>query len=392
MAPRSGQKGARQVEAGTGLDRVMETLPPVKLSGGRSASALAEALRASLAGGEYPAGRFLPALRELGRSHGVTAETVRRGLKLLENEGLLVSVPRHGFRVTGRANDPTRGCPVGFVLSSQLAGEPLNEFHTRLMAELQAAAGRRGWSLLGIGSAGMPGAEVIRQCQASRTWGLIIDAHGADIVRRARAAGLGVVMVDSWHPDAGVDAVVQDGFGGGFTAARYLAERRCRRVAWFGPACVTVHARSRFGGAVSGLQESGLSMPPEMIVDTPDEDTRELARQLLSRSDRPDAVLALFPQKLAEIAQAAIDLGLEPGRDLELVGWTAEELDGSLLAAMPRGVVPARINWSMRTLADTALERLASLRRGPDRQETRICVKTWLRRPPGVEKREGDES
>jgi DNA-binding FadR family transcriptional regulator len=119
---------------------------------GPAAASAARLVRRLLESGSPGVGEFLPPVRELGRSHSVDMKTMWRALKGLEAEGLLVSVPRQGFRVTGRVNDPTRGCPVGFVLSAQLAGTPLNEFHVRLMAELQGAAGRRGWSLLGIGA------------------------------------------------------------------------------------------------------------------------------------------------------------------------------------------------------------------------------------------------
>jgi DNA-binding LacI/PurR family transcriptional regulator len=218
----------------------------------------------------------------------------------------------------------------------------------------------------------------------------VIDAHDEDNIRRAREAGLAVVMVDSWRPDAELDAVVQDGFAGGFTAAQHLAARGHRRVAWFGPTKLTIHARGRFGGAVCGLREGGVDLPPEMIVEAPhDDDTTALARRFLGRKDRPDAVLTLFQPKCAEVARVAVELGLELGRDLELVGWSAEELDDGFLSRLPEGYVPARISWSIRTMAEMALERLSARRSQPELPVVRLCVPTVLKSSSEIPKAGG---
>lgn len=348
------------------------------IEGGPAAGKLAAGLRERIESGDIASGQFLPSVRRLSRERGLAHKTVYHALRTLAAEGFVSAEPGRGYRVLARANDPDRGCPVGYVLSSQLAGEPFNPFYTRLMAELQAAAGRQGWSLLGIGARNMTGAEVVEQCVASRSWGLIVDVHGPEIVKLARRAGLAVVMIDSWHPDAGVDAVVKDGFEGGFAAARYLVGRGRKRIAWFGPATLTVDGRSRFGGAASGLLEDGLALAPEMIVDVPEGDSQEAARQLLSGRKRPDAVLALSPGKCREIARAAKERGLKVGEDIEVVGWCAEEFKAEFLAGLPGGGVPPLVEWSMKTMADTAVERLAERREQPALPAMRINIETRL--------------
>jgi len=346
--------------------------------GGPAASNLAAALRSGIESGEIAAGSFLPSVRKLRRERGLAHKTVYRALRILTAEGLVSAEPGRGYRVLARVNDPDRGCPVSYVFSAQFSGTPLNSFLTRMLAELQGAAGRQGWSLLGVGARGMTPAGVIEQCVASRSWGIIVEAHGPELIARARKAGLAVVMIDSWQQDSGVDAVVQDGFGGGFAAAQHLAKLGRRRIAWFGPATATVHGRSRFGGAVSGLLENGLAFAPRMTVDAAEGDTQESARKLLSGRDRPDGVLALWPRKCAEIARAAAELGLKPGRDIDVIGWSAEEFESEFLKDMPAGWVPPRVNWSMRTLADTAVERLSERRERPDLPPMRINVETRL--------------
>jgi DNA-binding LacI/PurR family transcriptional regulator/DNA-binding transcriptional regulator YhcF (GntR family) len=349
------------------------------IEGGPAAAELAAGLRKNIESGDIAAGEFLPSVRRLSRERSLAHKTVYHALRTLAAEGFVSAEPGRGYRVLARANDPHRGCPVSYVLSSQLVGEDINPFYTRLMAELQGAAGRQGWSLLGVGTSNMTPAKSIEQCVASRSWGLIVETHGSELIARALKAGFAVVMIDSWSAGAGVDAVIQDGFGGGFTAAEYLAGRDRKRIAWFGPATLTVHGRSRFGGAVSGLLENGLALAPELIVDAREGDTFEAARRLLSGRNRPDAVLALSPSKCVEIARAAKELGLAPGEDIDLVGWSADEFEPQFAADLPAGWSPPRITWSMRTLVNTAMERLAERRERPDLPAMRINIETRLK-------------
>jgi DNA-binding LacI/PurR family transcriptional regulator len=351
------------------------------MEGGPAAAQLASELRHDIEEGQLAPGDFLPSVRSLKEQKHLAHQTVYNALRVLVSDGFVSAEPGRGYRVMARANDPTRGCPVACLFSSMLAGKSLSSFYAKLRDELQSAARRQGWSLMTAGARGMRAEQAIEECSAARSWAIVIDAHAPEIVERARQAGLTVIMVDSWHPDAGVDAVVQDGFGGGMRAARYLAGKGHQRIAWFGAATGTVHGQSRYGGAVSGLLDAGLAFPSDMVINVDETPSADAARKLLAREDRPTAVLALQPSKCAEIANAAVELGLSPGKDLEIVGWCASEYEQEFLAALPPGFVPPRISWSMRTLADTAIERLAQRRTNPGLAAMRINIETSLRAP-----------
>ncbi|MEU8958820.1 winged helix-turn-helix domain-containing protein [Streptomyces sp. NPDC048518] len=59
---------------------------------------IVDALRQEIEGGEHLSG--LPSEAELMRKHGVARNTIRRALKTLEAEGVLVSAPGIGWRVS----------------------------------------------------------------------------------------------------------------------------------------------------------------------------------------------------------------------------------------------------------------------------------------------------
>jgi DNA-binding LacI/PurR family transcriptional regulator len=353
-------------------------------SGGRGATSLAESIRGSIAGGTYPVGKFLPATRQLSGEHGVTAETVRRALKLLQRDGLLASVPRHGFRVMSRANDPTRGCPVAYVLSSQKAGAVWTGFNQVLLGSLQGAAARRGWSILGTGAAGLRPRDILDQCLASRAWGLIVDVHDPEIVRLARKAGLAAVMVDAWHEDAGVDAVIQDNFLGGKLAGQHLAAHGHKEAAWFGPVTGSVHSLERFGGAVAGLRKGGARLAAEIEVDIEDPELAAKARSFLERKGRPAAVLALWSNLAQALVAAAGELGIKVDGGLDIVGWCSEELyESEYRAGMGSAKPPPAVTWRVKDLADMAITRLAQRLAEPNLVPQRISVPVRLKTSGG---------
>lgn len=64
---------------------------------------IASALRDGIADGTYQPGTLLPSVRTLAAGHGVSDEPVRRALRALAGEGLVVSEPGRGVRVTPTA-------------------------------------------------------------------------------------------------------------------------------------------------------------------------------------------------------------------------------------------------------------------------------------------------
>ncbi|MFC4062249.1 GntR family transcriptional regulator [Planomonospora corallina] len=71
------------------------------LTGGRVYRQLADRLRAQITAGTYPPGNTLPSEAALSAQFRVARTTARRGLAVLENEGLIVTLPGKGRVVAG---------------------------------------------------------------------------------------------------------------------------------------------------------------------------------------------------------------------------------------------------------------------------------------------------
>ncbi|HOX06500.1 MAG TPA: GntR family transcriptional regulator [Planctomycetota bacterium] len=362
-------------------------IPPAKVSGnvkngGRAAAKLAVALQADIAAGKLVGGSFLPTERDLAETHGIGRMTVRRALKSLEAGGLIAAEPRHGYRVMARSNAPEFGCPLAYVLEAAQRPEEWDETHKTLLTGFQSALAARGGSLLSLSSKSLSPARVLDQLLAGKAWGAALDAVNLELLELVRRNGFPAVMVDAWTAETPIDAVLQDDYQGGMLAAGHLASLGHRRIAWIGPLTQSAHSLGRYAGAVAGLVKAGLELPADLRIETVEAGAEAAARALLSRPDRPDAIIALWTGVSVAVGRAARGLGLVVGRDLGLVGWSMEELYSSVFRpGFPDGQVPPAVVWSVADMAETAVCRLAERRANPKLPPLRINVPVRLRMP-----------
>jgi LacI family transcriptional regulator len=343
----------------------------------RGSAGLVESIRGAIETGVYSPGQFVPSARELSGTYGISPETVRRGLKLLEREGLLAAEPRQGFRVVSPRERDATEVPVAYVTTHHFDLRNAQPANWAISSTLQEAAGSRGWTTLGAHASGDLG-RIADQLAAAKAWGVVLDTLDEALVEAVHATGLPTVMVNSWVEDQDVDVVIQDNYRGGFLAAKHLAESGAKRVGWVGPVETMCHSRERHAGAVAGLGSLGLKIDEAHVVRASGESLGEDLVALLSTDDRPDALLVFWKGMAREVRAAAEVLELQIGTDLMLVGWCVEELYESEHAAVFAGCeVPPAVVWRASDMADAALERLEVLRKGGGPRRT--CVPVRLR-------------
>lgn len=67
---------------------------------------LAGLLRDRIAAGEFRPGDALPSEKDLQQEHGLARETVRRAMRVLRDEGLVVTIPGRGTFVPPEPTEP----------------------------------------------------------------------------------------------------------------------------------------------------------------------------------------------------------------------------------------------------------------------------------------------
>ncbi|MHC4916162.1 MAG: substrate-binding domain-containing protein [Planctomycetota bacterium] len=348
-------------------------------SKGRALSAFVERILAEIGNGRYARGSFIPPTRTLAELYDTSAETARRGLKLLESQGVLVAEGRAGFRVAQVEDDRTVK-PVAFITSHSPLRPETQPATAALFLAMQAAGARRGWPILGAHGGTGSADSVTNQLLGSRCWGAILDTINEELYAAVVRCGLPTVMVNSWVEDSPISTVLQDNYRGGFLAAEYLLAQGAKRIAWVGPVSAYCHSRERFAGASACLRAAGIDIEQRDCLEPREKLDAGKVAALLRRSDRPEGILALGLLSSAAVKEAADELGLTIGRDFELVSWVAEECyEGSYLPIFRGGAAAPAVVWSGATMAERALALLADVGDGLIGEPVRLCVPTKLK-------------
>ncbi len=355
------------------------------MKGRRPGSRIRTALRQELASGDLRAGEYLPPLRELSKKYDVTRKTITRALKMLEDEGLVCMEPRRGCRILATANDPAHGCPIAFINGINLEWEvsqgrykPYQNSHLIL----QKVASKRGWSVLGIDGRNRNHEFIMHQLRAARVCGVVVSSVSLNLVREFKNYGLPIVVIDSWFEEEAVDTIIQDNFQGGMLAARHPLSHGHERIAWMGSRRDTSHSMARYSGALMELRRQGGSIPDEFDFECDKHSAVEVGKTILQKKNRPRAILALWLNIAIGLVKAARELGMEPGVDFDMVGWTSgEEYERDYTPTFTGFRVQPAIFWDPMEMAEQAVDRLESQRRVSNLPPVRVSVPTVLRMP-----------
>ncbi|WP_169789899.1 LacI family DNA-binding transcriptional regulator [Actinoplanes subtropicus] len=199
-------------------------------------------------------------------------------------------------------------------------------------------------------------------------------APGAEELARIRRSGLPVVLIDAHHRS--VPRVVSDDVEGGRLVGRHLLELGHTRIGFVGdpprPALGVQSSRMRLRGVIEALQERGLGIAPEHIVEG--EHSRaggqDSARTILSRPDPPTAIVAANDTLAFGVLAAARERGLDVPRDLSVVGY--DDIDAADLVQL------TTMHQPLRESGTEAVRRLLAILDGTDNGPLRSVLPVHL--------------
>lgn len=156
--------------------------------------------------------------------------------------------------------------------------------------------------------------------------GLILLGGGIisdDMVMELKETGIPLVLVDNYTHKGDVLSVHSDHYGAGFLATEYLIARGHRRIGFISGPVKYKPLVDRYAGYCAALMEHGLPLVPEYV--SPNMDRKFIKgyyemKHLMELPERPTAVFAVSDRSAFGAVQALRDMGLEPGRDIELIG------------------------------------------------------------------------
>jgi LacI family transcriptional regulator len=306
-----------------------------------------------------------PTIRDVAQQAGVSIATVSRVL----NDRADVSVEtRERVREVARA--------VGYTADAAARG--LATQRTQLVAVVVGDnAGHRDLSLLFFGKVM---AAISRRLARSGFDSLLLQPLELGVHHRFDAAILiGIdasdpLVTDLWKrglPYVGVDVRVggrrnafvgSDHAAGVRLALAHLYERGHRRIAHIAGARNTVAGADRIGAFQRETRALGLELPEEYLreADFSSEGGYRATSELLALEQRPTAIVAASDLMALAALQAIRDAGLEPGRDVAVVGF--DDLEAAALAYPPL----TTIRQDREKLGTLAAERAMELMEHPD--------------------------
>jgi DNA-binding LacI/PurR family transcriptional regulator len=351
---------------------------PISKTRAPSTARTTESIRKDYLGGDVRPNSFLPGERELAGRYGVARITIRRALQQLASEGLVRAEAGRGYRALMRIARVKNGSPAAFIVS-----KPQRDW-TYTMNEVASFFQRQlvedDWLTLSVSTENRTSQELLTTLSQAKVWGAALDTPHEWVFKSVFESGLPCVSVDNLCSCVPIDSILQDNHGGGMQAAQFLIERGHTRIAWLGDIKESLHSLERYSGATCAFIRAGRQMPTEYTLSHPDYWNQQAIREMLTRHDRPTAILSLWSDLTISTCRIARDLGLVPGRDLDIIGWSTEEgyrahIQQQLgTASSP----PPTIVWSTAEMARTAITRLLWHIREPGLKPLRVSIPTRL--------------
>lgn len=184
-------------------------------------------------------------------------------------------------------------------------------------------------------------------------------------VNRLTSHNIPTVLIEYPHPD--LSSVEIDDVAGGRMATEFLIQKGHRRIAFLGDTDLpeyAIHPVSlRLMGFRQALQNAGISLPEEFVRLAPytQEQTRQVAGELLSLSNPPTAIFAATDFQALGVLKAARQLKIDVPRQLAVIGF--DDLDMAEYADLT--TIRQHLDESGRLGVEILLSRIADPSRPP---------------------------
>jgi len=312
---------------------------------------VADRIRTWIRRGRYEAGAILPGQREIAREFGVSRDSVKRALRVLEEQGAISTIPSVGCRVESADEGRLR---VGYLVVSLL-----DPFHAGLVRELDRVLAERGGALTVSEGSGPERARELGATHLIKEYydgcGWQRDPEGAVYIGGAPRGRHGIVSDDA----TGMRLVYEHLRGLGHGRIGYLGMRGAA-------------ARSRLDALAAAMAADGreLAAGDTFLTGKTDEGIARAVASLAARDDRPTALVCYDDCRAASVVRHATRAGLRVPDDLSVTGF-----DDCVLATQ----LSVRLTTASFSAARIAEEAVDILRTPPGGASERRVVESELR-------------
>ncbi len=292
---------------------------------------LMEDIRAQILSGDIKPGEKIPSENQLSETYGVSRQTVRKALQILQNEGYLYAEHGRGTFCSERMRHTKKSKNIA-VITTYLS----DYIFPSVIRGIDEVLTENGYSILlkNTRNSRKMEAKCLEELLQKDIDGLIIEPSKSQIF--CRHMNLYEMLDEYQIPYVFIQGsygqmqekphVLLDDNKGGYLITKYLIEQGHKDIVGVFKSDDT-QGQERHKGYVQALQEAGIAYDPEKVIWFYTEDRKshpyEMIRRMVKERDKKffDAVVAYNDQIAIEIMQALEDEGLSVPEDVSVAGY-----------------------------------------------------------------------
>jgi LacI family transcriptional regulator len=199
----------------------------------------------------------------------------------------------------------------------------INPFYAPLLMGAQEEAGRFGMHLIVRTTLrDERPSELPQMWREQAVAGMLLVGAAIPEVLAAYGFQLPAVLVDNRDECGSHDCITTGSFDGAMTITRHLIELGHRRIAFLQDEPTAHSFRDRYRGYLCALWEAGITPDPSWVLDVPRRANVEpYLAKLLTKSDRPTAIVAANDDNAFAALAACRTLGVCVPNDMSVVGF-----------------------------------------------------------------------
>lgn len=275
----------------------------------------------------------LPTEAELCLTHGVSRQTVRHALSILEEEGYI-------SRRQGSGSHIRRRNASGDVRQIAVISSFIDDYiFPTILHDAQNAFARSGYSTLIYSTENRVSTEreILTGLLSRPVSGILIEGSKSalptpneDLYRRLRANGIPILFLHGMYSNlSGFPCIYDDNCAGGYQLTSYLVRKGHRRLAAVFKSD-DVQGPQRYQGMVNALRDADISIPDTNICWYDTEQRRSLIDNrdssfiddiLKKRLGNATAVICYNDEIAHALIQRALELGKRVPEDLAVVSF-----------------------------------------------------------------------
>lgn len=292
----------------------------------------ADIIRDQINRGRYKPGEYIPSERQLSKDFKLNRMTVRKGMAMLIEEGLLQPFRGRGTFVTGypQARAKARPKDIGYVFIKDF-NFPLskNPYYTEILEGAEAEASKQDYKffLMSVDYDESKLRDLASRIVSDKIGGAVfvgrLDEKVEEIITSLAKRKIPVVAIDRYVPYNGVSAVLTDNAKGAYEAVSYLASLGHRDIGFITGPKSNQAVQERADGFGKAVKELKLKVRDESVAesDLHIHGGYLAMKKILGARKSPTAVFAINDEAAIGAMRAIHEKGLEVPKDVSLVGF-----------------------------------------------------------------------